>query len=190
MIQRTLRSAGATILALITAMAVFGLFPALIGEYDGALQLSGTLRFLPLILASTAFAVAVLTSPVTDTPHGLRLLGYASLGMVAGGGLLSALAGNIALLALAATVTGVGSGMTVRAAHTVLNAQYDRRRLWLVYFGAAAVSLFLVAGALAILPVYEWRGVFGLGVLAAGMSAWAYAANVKPIPRNVVTRAA
>ncbi|MEU5157691.1 hypothetical protein [Glycomyces sp. NPDC021274] len=131
-----------------------------------------------------AFAIGlVVTANATRRTGALgraRYTGSIALGALALGALALALAPSFAFAVGAAGAFGVAAGSAIALAGRVLAAAEigDGSASVALSAGALLAGIAAGVGSLFAVPLYGWRGVFGLVVVAAVLAAWKFAEHV------------
>lgn len=109
-----------------------------------------------------------------------RYTGAIALGALALSALALALAPSFGFAVGAAGVFGAAAGLVVATAGRVMAAAEIGDGTGSVALSAAALLTAIAGGvgALFAVPLYGWRGVFGLVVVAAVLAAWKFAEHV------------
>ncbi|GAA2270390.1 hypothetical protein GCM10009853_025090 [Glycomyces scopariae] len=137
-------------------------------------------RLWPLGAFAIGFTAAVGTVPRTGPLGRARAVGASGAGVLALLALAVALAPGFAFAVAAAGLLGAASGTVVAVSGRVLAAAEVGDGSASVALSAASLLAGIAAGVLALLalPLYGWRGVFGLLVVAAVLAAWKFAEHV------------
>ncbi|WP_146147979.1 hypothetical protein [Glycomyces artemisiae] len=140
---------------------------------------SGT-RLWPLGAFAIGFTLTASAIPRTGPLGRARAAGGIGAGALALLALAAALAPGFAFAVAACGLLGVASGAVVAVSGRVLAAAEVGDGSASVGLSAAALLAGIAAGvlSLAALPLYGWRGVFGLLVVAAVLAAWKFAEHV------------
>ncbi|MFB9658671.1 hypothetical protein ACFQS3_20755 [Glycomyces mayteni] len=137
-------------------------------------------RLWPLGAFAIGFTLAACTTGRTGPLGRARAVGGAGAGALALLALAAALAPGFAFAVAACGLLGVAAGTVVAVSGRVLAAVEVGDGSASVALSAAALLAGVAAGVLALLalPLYGWRGVFGLLVVAAVLAAWKFAEHV------------
>ncbi|SDD56060.1 hypothetical protein SAMN05216270_10586 [Glycomyces harbinensis] len=137
-------------------------------------------RWWPLAAFAVGFVAASNAVRHTGGLAGARRNGSIALAVMVFAALALALAPFFAFAVGAAGVLGAAAGLTVMIAGRVVAAAEIGDGSASVTLSAAALLGGIAAGvgALFALPLYGWRGVFGLVVVLAALAAWQFAAYV------------
>jgi MFS family permease len=137
-------------------------------------------RLWPLGAFAIGFTAAVSTTARTGPLGRARAVGAVGAGALALSALAVALAPGFAFAVAAAGLLGAASGLVVAVSGRVLTAAEVGDGSASTALSAASLLAGIAAGVLALfaLPLYGWRGVFGLLVVAAVLAAWKFAEHV------------
>jgi MFS family permease len=137
-------------------------------------------RWWPLAAFAVGFTVASNTARRAGPLGRARWTGSIALAGLVFAALGLALAPSFAFAVAAAGALGVAAGLTVAIAGRVVAAAEVGDGSGSVALSAAALLAGIGAGvgALFALPLYGWRGVFGLVVVLGVLAAWQFAAYV------------
>lgn len=138
---------------------------------------SSASRWWPLGAFALAMTLAANATRRTGDLARARYTGALALGGLTLGSLALALAPTFWFAVVAAGATGAVAGLVVAIAGRVLAAVEYGDGSASVALSTAALLTGIVAGtgALFLLPLYGWRGVFGLVVVAGAFAAWKFA---------------
>jgi MFS family permease len=152
----------------------------LVNDLAAAFHASPGTRLWPLGAFAIGLVAAANATRRTGTLGKARFTGAIALGALALGALALALAPGFGFAVVAAAAFGVAAGAAVALAGRVVAAAEIGDGSASVVLSAAALFVGIAAGvgALFLLPLYGWRGVFGLVVVAAVLAAWKFAEHV------------
>ncbi|RRR99593.1 hypothetical protein [Glycomyces terrestris] len=137
-------------------------------------------RLWPLGAFAIGFTAAVSTVPRSGPLGRARAVGAVGAGAVALLALAVALAPGFLFAVAAAGLLGAAAGAVVAVSGRVLAAVEVGDGSASVALSAASLLVGIAAGVFALLalPLYGWRGVFGLLVVVAVLAAWKFAEHV------------
>lgn len=137
-------------------------------------------RLWPLGTFAVGLVVAANATRRTGTLGHARYGGAIALGALALGSLAMALSPGFGFAVTAAGAFGTAAGFAIALAGRVLAAAEIGDGSGSVALSAAALLAGIAAGVGALFaePLYGWRGVFGLVVVAAVLAAWKFAEYV------------
>ncbi|MBO3734633.1 hypothetical protein [Glycomyces niveus] len=137
-------------------------------------------RLWPLGAFAIGFVVAANATRRTGTLGRARYTGAIALGALALGALAVALSPGFGFAIGAAGAFGIAAGFAVALSGRVVSAAEVGDGSGSIALSAAALLTGIAAGvgALFAVPLYGWRGVFGLVVVAAVLAAWKFAEYV------------
>lgn len=166
------------------AFAAAAVTAFLAADVAGDFAAEAAVRWWPLAAFALGFVVTSNGAPGAGRRTGglgrARWTGSVALAGLVFGALALALAPAFWFAVAAAGALGVASGLVVAIAGRVVAAAEIGDGSASLALSAAALLAGIAAGvgALFALPLYGWRGVFGLVVVAGVLAAWQFAAYV------------
>jgi MFS family permease len=145
----------------------------------GFMAATGT-RLWPLGAFAIGLVVMANGTRRTGALGNARATGSIALGVLVLGALAVALSPGFGFAVGAAGVLGAAAGLVIATAGRVMAAAEIGDGTGSVGLSAAALLIGVAGGvgALFAVPLYGWRGVFGLLVVAAVLAAWKFAEHV------------
>ncbi len=162
------------------AFAAAAVTAFLVNDIAAGFHASTGTRLWPLGAFAIGLVIAANATRRTGALGRARYTGAIALGALALGALAVALAPGFGFAVGAAGAFGIAAGFTVALAGRVVTAAEIGDGTGSVVLSAAALLGGIAAGvgALFAVPLYGWRGVFGLVVVAAVLAAWKFAEYV------------
>jgi MFS family permease len=162
------------------AFAAAAVTAFLVTDIAAAFHASPGTRLWPLGALAIGVVVAANATRRTGTLGRARYTGSIALGALALSAVALALAPGFGFAVAAAGAFGTAAGFTIALAGRVLAAAEVGDGSGSVALSAAALLAGIAAGvgALFAVPLYGWRGVFGLVVVAAVLATWKFAEYV------------
>ncbi|HEX2143677.1 MAG TPA: hypothetical protein VHG10_04120 [Glycomyces sp.] len=163
-----------------TAFTTAAVTAFLVNDIATAFDAPGGLRLWPLGAFAIGMAAAANATRGTGALGRTRYTGSIALGALVLGAVALALAPGFWFAVGAAGALGTAAGFTVALAGRVVTTAEIGDGTGSVVLTAAALLVGVAAGtgALFAQPVFGWRGVFGLVVVAAALAAWKFAEHV------------
>ncbi|GAA1661861.1 hypothetical protein GCM10009830_03840 [Glycomyces endophyticus] len=162
------------------AFAAAAVTAFLAGDVAAGLSAPAGTRLWTLGAFAIGFTAVVSTVPRTGPLGRARGVGAIGAGVLALSALAVALAPGFVFAVAAAGLLGAAAGTVVAVSGRVLAAAEVGDGSASVALSAASLLTGIAAGAAALfaLPLYGWRGVFGLLVVVAVLAAWKFAEHV------------
>ncbi|MFG3338194.1 hypothetical protein [Glycomyces sp. NPDC048151] len=162
------------------AFAAAAVTAFLVTDIASAFGASPGTRLWPLGAFAVGLVVAANATRRTGTLGNARYTGAIALGALALGSLAVALSPGFGFAVAAAGAFGTAAGFAIALSGRVLAAFEvgDGNGSVALSAGALLAGIAAGVGALFAVPLYGWRGVFGLVVVAAVLAAWKFAENV------------
>jgi len=159
------------------AFAAASVTAFLVTDIAGTFHAAPGTRLWPLGALAVGLVVAANATRRTGTLGRARYTGSIALGALALSAVALALAPSFGVAVGAAGAFGIAAGFTIALTGRVLAAAEIGDGSGSVTLSAAALLAGIAAGvgALFAVPLYGWRGVFGLVVVAAVLAAWKFA---------------